>query len=46
MPRLLALEWDSNETRVAVAQSSGDRVVVEQAFSVELGSRGSGATRA
>ena len=42
MPRLLALEWDSREARVAVAQSYGDRVVVEQAFSVELGSRGSG----
>ena len=43
MPRLLALEWDSHEARVAVAHEHGGRVVVEQAFAVELGSRGSGA---
>lgn len=36
MPQLLALEWDSNEARLAVAASRGNRVVIEQAFSVPL----------
>jgi Tfp pilus assembly PilM family ATPase len=36
MPQLLALEWDSNEARLAVAASRGNRVVIEQAFAVPL----------
>lgn len=37
MPRLLALEWNESEARVAVASAHGkDDVVIEQAFSVSL----------
>ncbi len=36
MPRLLALEWNDTEARVAVATSRRDRVGVEHAFSVSL----------
>jgi Tfp pilus assembly PilM family ATPase len=36
MPQFIALEWDNNEARVAVASSKGDRITVEQAFSVAL----------
>ncbi len=36
MPRLLALEWNDTEARVAVAASRGDRVAVEHAFLVSL----------
>lgn len=36
MARLLALEWNDSEARLAVAASRGDRVVFEQAFSVSL----------
>ncbi len=46
MAQLLALEWDGTEARVAVAASRGDRVVIEQAFSVALGASESDATDA
>lgn len=36
MPRRLALEWNDNEARVAVASSHGSRVVFEQAFAIDL----------
>lgn len=36
MTRLLALEWNDSEARAAVASSRGDRVVFEQAFTIEL----------
>lgn len=42
MPQLLAIEWDSSEARLAVAQRHGRRVVIEHAFSVELGPRQTG----
>jgi len=37
MPRLLALEWDAREARLAVGRTAGKGVVVEAAFAVELG---------
>ena len=39
MPRLLALEWDVKEARVAVARTRGKDVLVEQAFVVPLPQR-------
>ncbi|HEX5103453.1 MAG TPA: hypothetical protein VFV87_06560, partial [Pirellulaceae bacterium] len=36
MPRLLALEWDQKEARVAVAHARGAGIVVEHAFVVPL----------
>ena len=36
MARLLALEWNDNEARVAVASMRGTRAVLEQAFVVPL----------
>jgi Tfp pilus assembly PilM family ATPase/Tfp pilus assembly protein PilN len=36
MPRLLALEWDAAEARVAVARTRGNDIIVEHAFSVDL----------
>ena len=36
MPRLLALEWNDNEARVAVASLHGTQAVFEQAFAVPL----------
>ena len=36
MPRLLALEWNDSEARLAVAATRGDRVVFEEAFSIDL----------
>src|SRR3972149_8700943 len=36
MSQLLALEWDGSEARWGVASMRGDRVAIEQAFSVEL----------
>lgn len=36
MARLLAIEWNGSEARLAVASSRGDAAVIEQAFSVEL----------
>jgi Tfp pilus assembly PilM family ATPase len=36
MSKLLAIEWDIREARVAVGRRSGKALVVEQAFSVEL----------
>jgi Tfp pilus assembly PilM family ATPase len=42
MARLLALEWDAKEARVAVAHARGKEVVVEQAFVVPLPEREGG----
>ncbi len=39
---MLALEWNDDEARVAVAASRGGRVAVEHAFAVDLGSGPSG----
>ena len=36
MPRLLALEWDAREARVAIARTRGNDIVVEHAFVVDL----------
>jgi Tfp pilus assembly PilM family ATPase len=36
MSRLLAVEWDMRELRVAAAQVAGKKVVVEQAFAIPL----------
>ncbi len=36
MSKLLAVEWDARELRVAAAQIAGKKVVVEQAFAVAL----------
>jgi Tfp pilus assembly PilM family ATPase len=36
MPRLLAIEWNDTEARLAVASSSPGGAVIEQAFSVAL----------
>ena len=36
MPRLIALEWDAREARIAVARTRGSDVVMDQAFAVEL----------
>jgi len=40
MARLLAIEWDASEARVAVGRARGAGVVVEQAFTVPLPKRG------
>ncbi len=37
MARILALEWDAREVRVAVANARGADVLLEQAFAIELG---------
>jgi len=37
MPRLLALEWDAREARLAVGRTTGKGVLVELALAVELG---------
>lgn len=42
MPRLLALEWDGNEARIAVGRTRGKIVALEHAFSVPLPSREAG----
>src|SRR4051812_30373941 len=39
MPRLLAIEWDNREARVAVASTRGADILVEDAFSVALAPR-------
>lgn len=36
MSQLLALEWNGSEARLVVAASHGEKVVIEQAFSVTL----------
>ncbi|HUT11980.1 MAG TPA: hypothetical protein VMY42_15880 [Thermoguttaceae bacterium] len=36
MPQLLALEWNGSEARFVVAASRGEKVTIEQAFSVGL----------
>ncbi|MCC6126818.1 MAG: pilus assembly protein PilM [Pirellulales bacterium] len=36
MPHLLALEWNGTEARLVYASGRGDRVVIEQAFAVEM----------
>ena len=43
MPRLLALEWNETEARVAVASSRAGQVVFEHAFAVDLRSGATGA---
>jgi len=43
MARLLALEWDDTEARVAAATSRGGQVAFEHAFTVDLRSGASGA---
>jgi Tfp pilus assembly PilM family ATPase len=43
MARLLALEWDSREVRVAVGSPRGADTLIEDAFVVPLPSRGEGA---
>ena len=42
MSRLLALEWDGREARVAIGRSRGKDLVLEQAFAVDLGPREAG----
>jgi len=42
MSQLLALEWNGNEARLALAATRGERVVIEEAFSVSLQARQSG----
>ncbi|MBP88262.1 MAG: hypothetical protein CMJ64_16350 [Planctomycetaceae bacterium] len=44
MPRLLAIEWDLREARIAVANTRGKDVVVEHAFVIDLGPRDPGQT--
>jgi Tfp pilus assembly PilM family ATPase/Tfp pilus assembly protein PilN len=44
MPRLLALEWDNHEARIAVARTRGKDAVIEHAFAVELEPRDPGQT--
>jgi Tfp pilus assembly PilM family ATPase len=39
MPRLLAMEWDGNEARVALARTRGTSVQLEHAFSIPLAAR-------
>ena len=39
MARLLALEWDGNEARVALARTRGATVLLEHAFSIPLAPR-------
>ncbi len=43
MPKLLALEWDACEARLAVGRTTGGAVVVESAMAVELGGEDDGA---
>ena len=42
MARLVAIEWDAREARVAVASPRGEGIVLEQAFVVALGARAEG----
>src|SRR5437016_47093 len=44
MSRLIALEWDAKEARVAVGRTRGTTVAVEQAFVVPLPQREEGST--
>jgi len=44
MAKILALEWDGREARLAIAQRSGNRIVVDDAFTVDLAPRNSGDT--
>ena len=37
MPRLLALEWDAREARLAVGRTGGKGVIVDLAMSIDLG---------
>jgi Tfp pilus assembly PilM family ATPase len=37
MSQYLALEWDANEARIAVARNRGKDVTIEHAFTVQLG---------
>jgi Tfp pilus assembly PilM family ATPase len=42
MARLLALEWDGNEARVALARTRGTTVLLEHAFHIPLAPRDAG----
>jgi len=42
MARLIALEWDAKEARIAVASPRGEGIVLEQAFAVPFGPREEG----
>src|SRR5688500_3203425 len=44
MPNFLAIEWDGNEARVAIARKRGHEAVIEAAFSVDLEPRDPGQT--
>jgi Tfp pilus assembly PilM family ATPase len=41
MPRLLAIEWDAREARVAIAQPRGQDITLEDAFTIDLTPPGS-----
>jgi Tfp pilus assembly PilM family ATPase len=45
MPRYLALDWDDQEARVAVARTSGRMAVIEAAFTIALPEREEGKLR-
>ena len=40
MPKLIAIEWDTREARVVVAQPRGSDVALENAFAVDLAAAG------
>lgn len=42
MARLLAIEWDAREARVAVGRARGTSIVVEQTFAIDLPKRSTG----
>jgi hypothetical protein len=44
MSRLLAIEWDAREARVAVATCRGKEAVIEQAFAIDLQPREGGSS--
>lgn len=46
MPRLLALEWDAREARVAVARTRGSEATLEQAFAIPFPQRDEGSSAA
>jgi len=44
MAKLLALEWDGREARLAIAHHAGNRIIVDDAFTVDLAPRNAGDT--
>ena len=44
MPRLIALEWDAREARIAIARTRGPEITLDQAFSIPLIPRDPGQT--